>query len=42
MNKSLESTPGSGSDASVLIEQNRKRSNSCDENFVIEKLVKMV
>ncbi len=41
MNKSLESTPGFGLDSPVLIEQNHRRSHSYDEDFVIEKQVKM-
>jgi len=41
MNKSLEPAPGFGSDSYVSIEQNRRRSHSYDEDFVIEKQVKM-
>jgi len=41
MNKSSESTLGFRSDSSVSIEQNRKRSNSYGEDFVIEKRMEM-
>jgi len=41
MNKSLESASEFGADSSILIEQNRRRSNSYDEDFVIEKQVKV-
>jgi len=41
MNNSLESAPKFGSFSSVSIEQNHKRSNSYDEDFVIEKQVKV-
>jgi len=42
INKSLESAPGFGPCSSVLIEQNRRCSNSYIEDFVIEKQMKMV
>jgi len=41
MNKPLESTLGFGSDSSVPIEQDRRRSNSYDEDFVIKKQVNL-
>jgi len=40
INKSLESAPEFGADLPVLIEQNRRRSSSYGEDFVIEKQVK--
>jgi len=41
MNKSLESTLGFGLNPSVSIEQSHRHSNSYDEDFVIEKRMKV-
>jgi len=41
INKSLESAPGFGSDSSVSIEQNRRRSDSYGKDFATEKQTKV-